>query len=209
MMTLSDAYPAREEDNLSLCVDKLEHGKLKDCEQANRSKPYSGSPQSWHVMLANLIVCLRQYLSNQERDTFDRVHAAAHRREVPTVQFFSFTLELLRRYAPHLEDEFREIFRLRNASRRRAQLKGGGLRSVKSEPALDTLPAQGRRSIPPNSRSCEDVNEAIWRFQGLSFEQEGSQTLLCKRQGEEDVCQDDLVRRKTGMMVEEEGLRSI
>ncbi|EKX31355.1 hypothetical protein GUITHDRAFT_156622 [Guillardia theta CCMP2712] len=209
-MTLSDAYPAGEDPDLSSCVDKLEHGKLKDCEHANRSKPYSGSPQSWHVMLANLIVCLRQYLSNQERDTFDRVHAAAHRREVPTVQFFSFTLELLRRQAPHLEDEFREIFRLRNASRRRAQQKcSGGLRSVKSEPALDTLPTQGRRSVPPNSRSCEDVNEAIWRFQGLSFDQEGSQTLLCKRQGE-DVSQDDLVRRKTGMIVDQEHvMRSI
>jgi hypothetical protein len=81
--------------------------------------PVDNSDAGWHVMLARLLIQLRTSLPADETSVFDVAHSRALRREVPLPDFFSYCLSRLRLYAPYLEAQFREVFRLRNESRRR------------------------------------------------------------------------------------------
>ena len=154
-------------------------------------QPLSGN---WHLRLAALMVTLRGCLLGPELELFDQVHASAHKREVPTHYFFSFALDILRRHKPDLEEEFREVFRLRNLSRRRArqhsQHKAGTLRSVKSEPALQECPSRdGAMSrscedVSAQARTAEEVDEIMFRVQGLCVEAMKPASMLTKRHSE-------------------------
>jgi hypothetical protein len=167
-------------------------------QQPHQSPDGSSLPASgnWHLRLANLMVTLRFCLLGPERDLFDRVHASAHKREIPPHYFFSFALDILRQHKPDLEDEFREVFRLRNMARRRAQQhhkKGGNMRSVKSESALqDCHTRRGKamsrscEDVPAQARTVEEVDDITFRVQGLSVEANLSNrgTVLTKRHSE-------------------------
>jgi len=170
-------------------------------------KPAAG--QHWHLRLATLLVTLRGCLLGPDRDFFDRVHASAHKRAIPTHEFFSYALDILRQHKPEMEDDFREVFRLRNASRRAArQHKAGNMRSVKSESALQDV-VQHRGS--PMSRSCEDVagqarsaedlDCTMFRLQALCMQASASKegTILTKRQGEIAVHAEHDNKRKLGV----------
>ena len=79
----------------------------------------ASSDAGWHVLLARLLIQLRSSLPANETSVFDIAHSRALRREVPLPDFFTYCLSRLRVYAPYLEAQFREVFRLRNESRRR------------------------------------------------------------------------------------------
>jgi hypothetical protein len=79
----------------------------------------ASSGAGWHVLLARLLVQLRASLPGNETCVFDIAHSRTLRREVPLPDFFSYCLSRLRVYAPYLEAQFREVFRLRNESRRK------------------------------------------------------------------------------------------
>ena len=89
---------------------------LQDCQDTDARTPQAASAASivnWHLRLATLLVTLRScLLLRPDRDFFDSVHADAHKREIPTQQFFSYALDILRRHKPELENEFHELFHL-------------------------------------------------------------------------------------------------
>jgi hypothetical protein len=124
---------------------------------------------AWHVLLAQLIASLRGCLNAAEREEFDMVHAKTHARQIKLGEFFAFALETIRKRAPHMEPSYREIFRLRNASRRQAQQKlvdrqraghGQRMRASMSMPDLQhaTLRRQGAE---------ECMEDTLGRLAGL------------------------------------------
>ncbi len=92
----------------------------------------------WHVMLARLLVQLRTSIPEDECESFDLAHSRALRREIPLPDFFSYCLARLRVYAPLLEPQFREVFRLRNESRRRKKSISMS-RSISAPSGLNTI----------------------------------------------------------------------
>jgi len=154
----------------------------------------------WHLRLAALLMTLRNCLLGPDKDCFDRLHASAHKRELSTHHFFQFALNVLRQHKPELEDEFREVFRLRNAARRRArQLKTGTLRSVKSESALQdcAAPRGGVMSrscddVAAQARSAEEVDDTMFRLQALCVQASASEghSVLTKRHSEINMYED-------------------
>ena len=171
---------------------------------ARSSSQLSGD---WHLRLATLLMTLRGCLLGPDRDFFDSVHTSAHRREIPTHHFFQYALNILRQHKPELEDEFREVIRLRNASRRRArQLKNSTLRSVKSEPMFqDFSPPRGGmmsrscEDVAAQARSVEEVDETIFRLQALCVEASSSEgrSVLAKRHSEISMCDTLEQKRKS------------
>lgn len=159
---------------------------------------------SWNVRLAALLMALRGCLMDQDREFFDKVHSSAHQRQIPSAHFFSFALEVLRQHRPELEDEFREVFRLRNQARRRArEQQKGAMRSVKSESCLQDVRAYRGTSM---SRSCEDVaaqaraaesdvDETMLRLQSLCVDAAG-RSVLTKRHSEINMHGDYEQKRK-------------
>ena len=160
----------------------------------------------WHLRLATLLMTLRGCLLGPDRDFFDHVHTSAHKREIPTHHFFQYALNILRQHRPELEDEFREVFRLRNASRRRArQLKNSTLRSVKSEPMFqDCSPPRGGmmsrscEDVAAQARSAEEVDETMFRLQAMCVQASSSaeRSVLTKRHSEINMCDDMEQKRK-------------
>jgi hypothetical protein len=164
---------------------------------SNSSAALSGT---WHLRLATLLMTLRGCLMGPDREVFDKAHNSAHMRKIPSAQFFSFALDILRQHRPELEDEFREVFRLRNQARRRAREHSQALRSVKSESSLQDMRAYRGTSM---SRSCEDVaaqarsaeteadvDETMFRLQALCVQANygaQEQTVLAKRHSEIDM----------------------
>ena len=164
---------------------------------SNNSAALSGT---WHLRLATLLMTLRGCLMGPDREVFDKAHNSAHMRKIPSAQFFSFALDILRQHRPELEDEFREVFRLRNQARRRAREHSQALRSVKSESSLQDMRAYRGTSM---SRSCEDVaaqarsaeteadvDETMFRLQALCVQANygaQEQTVLAKRHSEIDM----------------------
>jgi hypothetical protein len=172
---------------------------------AQRSGPPPASTPSqlsggWHLRLAALLMTLRGCLLGPDREFFDHLHTSAHKRELPTHHFFQFALNVLRQHKPELEDEFREVFRLRNAARRRArQLKAGTLRSVKSESALQDCAAprggvmsRSCEDVAAQARSAEEIDETMFRLQALCVQASASegQTVLTKRHSEMNMYED-------------------
>ena len=164
---------------------------------SNSSAALSGT---WHLRLATLLMTLRGCLMGPDREVFDKAHNSAHMRKIPSAQFFSFALDILRQHRPELEDEFREVFRLRNQARRRAREHSQALRSVKSESSLQDMRAYRGTSM---SRSCEDVaaqarsaeteadvDETMFRLQALCVQANygaQEQTVIAKRHSEIDM----------------------
>ena len=173
-------------------------------EQTAQAPAAAESSANWHLRLATLLVTLRSCLLRPDRDFFDSVHASAHRREIPTHEFFSFALDILRRHKPELEDQFREVFRLRNASRRRAhQQRGGTLRSSRSEPSLadERLHRGGRMSqscedVASQARSAEEVDETMYRLQALCVHACAAKERSVKRHSEINMYEDYELKRK-------------
>lgn len=194
-----------EQQGLTACcgAQKLQH---LPSQQPAAPQGLSGN---WHLRLASLLVTLRGCLMGPDRDFFDRVHASAHKREIPTHQFFSYALDVLRQHKPELEDDFREVFRLRNASRRRArQHKAGTMRSVKSESALqDVVQPRGSAmsrscdDVAGQARSAEDVDETMFRLQALCMQASTSKacTVLTKRHSEISMHAECENKRKPGV----------
>ena len=90
----------------------------------------------WHLMLAQLIAILRTCVPVEERDMFDAAHAGAHARRISLADFFSYILVKMRLYAPSLEANFREVFRIRNEARKKA--RRAGMRNVPSPSSLSS-----------------------------------------------------------------------
>ena len=159
---------------------------------------------SWNVRLAALLMALRGCLMGPEREFFDKVHSSAHQRQIPSSHFFSFALDVLRQHRPDLEDEFREVFRLRNQARRRArEQQKGTMRSVKSESCLQDVRGYRGTSM---SRSCEDVaaqaraaeseiDATMLRLQSLCVDVPG-RSVLTKRHSEINMHGDYEQKRK-------------
>lgn len=174
-----------------------------DCHDAaarpQQQQPSSTLSGNWHLRLATLLVTLRGCLMGPDRDFFDKVHASAHKREIPTQHFFSYALDILRQHKPDLEDDFREVFRLRNASRRRArqQHKEGTLRSSKSVPELTQAAAVHRGSamsrscedVAAQARSAEEVDETMFQLQALCVQAstDKEKSVLTKRHSEINI----------------------
>ena len=177
--------------------------------QTTQEPSAEGSCGNWHLRLATLLVTLRSCLNVPDRDFFDRVHASAHRREIPTQQFFSYALDILRQHKPELEDQFREVFRLRNASRRRAhQQRGSTLRSSRSESSLadERQHRVGRMSqscedVASQARSAEEVDETMYRLQALCVHACAARedSVLTKRHSETNMYEDYELKRKAGI----------
>jgi hypothetical protein len=176
---------------------------------SNGSAALSGT---WHLRLATLLMTLRGCLMVPDREVFDKAHNSAHLRQIPSAHFFSFALDILRQHRPELEGEFREVFRLRNQSRRRAREHSKALRSVKSESSLQDMRAYRGTSM---SRSCEDVaaqarsaeteadvDETMFRLQALCVQANSGApgpTVLTKRHSEIDLHGVYEQKRKMGM----------
>eukprot|EP00292_Cryptomonas_paramecium_P020134 CAMPEP_0113685686 /NCGR_PEP_ID=MMETSP0038_2-20120614/14826_1 /TAXON_ID=2898 /ORGANISM="Cryptomonas paramecium" /LENGTH=182 /DNA_ID=CAMNT_0000605833 /DNA_START=60 /DNA_END=608 /DNA_ORIENTATION=+ /assembly_acc=CAM_ASM_000170 len=92
---------------------------MPECENHARRMPLE--QVGWHLMLARLIAVLRTCIPMADRELFDAAHAGAHARRIPLPDFFSYMLGKIRDYAPYLEENFREVFRVRNECRRRAK----------------------------------------------------------------------------------------
>jgi hypothetical protein len=141
---------------------------LNDQPAVREPAPVSTS-MAWHVLLAQLIASLRGCLNAAEREEFDMVHAKTHARQIKLGEFFAFALETIRKRAPHMEPSYREIFRLRNASRRQAQQKlvdrqraGHGQRMRASMSMPDLQHATLRRQV---SEDC--MEDTLGRLAGL------------------------------------------
>eukprot|EP00961_Rhodomonas_salina_P273467 3695137-Rhodomonas_salina.1 len=127
----------------------------------NQKAPFMAG--GWHIMLAQLIVALRSCLSAEELALFDRVHASAHRKEIPIGKFLVFALDVIRNSAPHLEGGFRHVFMLRTASRRRSMQNGRT-----SAPCSRTDDAARTSGGAQNSDKTDElVDEALKRFSGM------------------------------------------
>ena len=178
-----------------------------DCQDAAARPQQPTMSGNWHLRLATLLVTLRGCLMGPDRDFFDKVHASAHKREIPTQHFFSFALDILRQHKPELEDDFREVFRLRNASRRRArQHKVGTLRSSKSESELKQVTTQrgsamsrSCEDVAAQARSAEEVDETMFRLQALCVQASADKdkSVLTKRLSEINICEAYEQKRKT------------
>ena len=131
------------------------------------------SSMAWHVLLAQLITSLRACLSLEDRMEFDTVHARTHSKKIPMNEFFAYALEVIRKNAPHMEPSYREVFRLRNASRRQAQQK---LAASAARPPATASSMRSCMSMPDLQRANaeECVEEALGRLAGLNVSRSGS-----------------------------------
>ena len=158
----------------------------------------STSNVGWHVILARLLVQLRSAIPENECNIFDAAHSRALKREVPLVEFFSYCLSRLRTYAPHLEPQFREVFRLRNESRRRKRSASIN-RSISAPSGLNSMAddlGDGEDLELNMSRLC--VKTDIGRNSNNCFEstQAMSNTLSLGKRNSEDLG-NDMIRRIT------------
>ncbi len=101
-------------------------------DDASSKRDSPGESVGWHFMLAQLIAVLRSCVPVEERDIFDAAHAGAHARRIPLPDFFSYIIGKMRQYAPSLEANFREVFRIRNEARRKARSTNSSSSSLSS-----------------------------------------------------------------------------
>ncbi len=124
---------------------------------------------------------------------FDRVHASAHKKELPLSKFLVFALDVIRRHAPHLEGGFRHVFMLRNASRRR-NMQSGRAAAPCSRPHVDMT----SQPLGGGQEGMDDaVDQALKRFSGMCVGE--GQAVERKRQCDEPI-EDSWHRRRAYFM---------
>eukprot|EP00287_Rhodomonas_sp_CCMP768_P009076 CAMPEP_0196720984 /NCGR_PEP_ID=MMETSP1091-20130531/3661_1 /TAXON_ID=302021 /ORGANISM="Rhodomonas sp., Strain CCMP768" /LENGTH=190 /DNA_ID=CAMNT_0042062345 /DNA_START=22 /DNA_END=594 /DNA_ORIENTATION=- len=150
-MTMSASAHTKE-----MCESHNHHHEQRSSAPAHRNHVAVGG---WHVMLAQLVVALRSCLPPDELAVFDRVHACAHRKELPVGKFLVFALDMIRRNAPHLEGGFRHVFMLRTASRRRNMQSG--------RVAAPCTRARSNDQDSPGTEDEDAVDQALKKFSGM------------------------------------------
>jgi len=132
------------------------------------------SAMAWHVLLAQLIASLRACLSLEGRLEFDAVHARTHAKKIQLNEFFAYALEVIRKNAPHMEPSYREVFRLRNASRRQAQQKLAASAARPQAAAASRMRASISMPDLQRANAEECMEEALDRLAGLNVSRSGS-----------------------------------
>jgi hypothetical protein len=142
----------------------------------------------WHLMLAQLIAVLRSCVPVEERDIFDAAHAGAHARRIALPDFFSYIIGKMRQYAPSLETNFREVFRIRNEARRKA-------RSTNSSSSSLSSGSMNRSASTSSLSSAGDDEDLESKLQKLCVTHESA---LCgKRNGDDVMSESDVLNHRT------------
>ena len=127
----------------------------------------------WHLMLAQLIAILRTCIPLEEREFYDAAHSGAHARRISLPDFFSYILCKIRMYAPALEANFREVFRIRNEARKKA--RAGALQKVSSSHSFSSGSLHHSSSGSSLSSGGDFEDELEMKLQRLCVTQDLSQ----------------------------------